>query len=216
MKIFFFALLIMFCANASAQKTVQLFNGKNLDNWKIVLSDNSKQPHEVFFVSEEVLHVTGTPFGYIRTLEKYKNFELTLEWRWAEEPANSGVLLHIAESDTVWPHCIEAQLQHQNAGNFVLMNAGAKATINGKQYWINDGDNWVSSISRTKNSSEKPVGEWNRYRIVSNNGQIWYYVNDVLQNSAEQVSPFGGFIGLQSEGGTIQFKNIEINKFAEP
>ena len=200
------------CGAMSAQKSKKIFNGKNLKNWEIVLADDSKLPSEVFFVSDGILNSAGNPFGYIKTKKSYKNFELTLEWRWPGEPSNSGVLLHISNPIVVWPNCIEAQLQHGNAGNIVLMNAGAKATIDGKQHEIKEGDNWVTSVNKKNDSSEKKQGEWNQYRIVSNNGKLEYYVNDVLQNTATDIFPTEGYIGLQSEGGLIQFRNVFIKE----
>ena len=200
------------CGAMSAQKTNKIFNGKNLKKWEIVLADDSKLPNEVFFVSDGVLNSAGNPFGYVRTKKIYKNFELTLEWRWAGEPSNSGVLFNITNPTVVWPNCIEAQLQHGNAGNLVLMNTGAKATVGGTQHEIKDGDSWATSIKRLNDSSEKKQGEWNHYRIISNNGNLEFYVNGVLQNTATDIFPTEGHIGLQSEGGLIQFKNIFIKE----
>jgi hypothetical protein len=204
-----------------SQKVKPVFNGKNLDNWEMVLSDDSKTPEEVFFVENGILNITGIPNGYVRTKEKYKDFELTLEWRWVGEPANSGVLLGITGDDKVWPDCIEAQLQHENAGNLVFINSGAIAFINAlfKENFpnLNLGNKWhinslVFSITRVNDSSEKTPGEWNHYRIIFKNEQLEYYVNNVLQNSANVVYT-EGYIGLQSEGGHIQFRNILITEF---
>jgi hypothetical protein len=204
-----------------SQKTKQIFNGKDLENWQIVLSDDTKKPEEVFFVENGVLNITGFPDGYVRTKEKYKNFELTLEWRWGGQPANSGVLHNITGDDKVWPDCIEAQLQHENAENIVYINNGAKAFINTavkeKVPTVDLGNKWninslIFSISKLNASSEKTPGEWNKYRIVFKNEILEYYVNDILQNSTNIIYT-EGYIGLQSEGGHIQFRNILITEF---
>ena len=42
----------------NAQKTIDLFNGFNLDGWGFVLQDNSKKPEEVFKVQNGVIHIT--------------------------------------------------------------------------------------------------------------------------------------------------------------
>ena len=211
-RIAIFFIFLMIYGLGSAQKSEQIFNGKDLSNWEIILADDSKLPNEVFYVSDGLLNSAGIPNGYVRTKKIYKNFELSLEWRWPEKPSNSGVLLFIDKSDKVWPNCIEAQLQHGNAGNLVLMNTGAKATINGKDYELKEGDSWVSSIKKLNDSSEKEQGEWNQYRIVSKDGKLEYYVNGVLQNSATNIFPTEGYIGLQSEGGLIQFRNVFIKE----
>ena len=194
-----------------AQKPIKLFNGKNLKNWEVVLKEESAEK-PVFYVGDGVLNASGTPFGYIRTKQPYENYELTLDWRWAGEPTNSGVLLHITGNDGVWPHCIEAQLMNQNAGDLVLMQIGARATVRSQSYEIKEGDRWASVIKKQQESSEYKPGEWNTYRIVSLNGKLELFVNGVLQNTASGFSPNKGYIGLQSEGSQIQFRNIMLKK----
>ena len=220
MKIFVLNfLLFMLAGMLFSQEKRQLFNEKNLNNYEIVLSDESKKVGEVFYIDTDgVLNITGFPNGYMRTKEKFKEFELNLEWRWVSEPANSGVLLGITGVDKVWPDCVEAQLQHDNAGNIVFINSGAKTLINAifkeNKPEINLGNRWsvnnlIFSITRIEDSSEKPVGEWNHYKIILKNEKLEYYVNGVLQNTANLIFE-EGFIGLQSEGGHIQFRNIYI------
>lgn len=207
----FLVMFIIVPLISSAQKPLKLFNGKNLKEWVIVLKDDAGGV-PVFNVTDGLIHASGTPFGYIRTKKSFKNYELTLEWRWVGEPTNSGVLIHITGNDGVWPHCIEAQLKHGNAGDLVLMHTGAKATVNNQEYVIKEGDRWVTAVAKLNDSSEKGPGEWNQYRIVSFNGKLELYVNDVLQNTATNFSPDSGFIGLQSEGSPIQFRKIYLRK----
>ncbi len=212
MKLLLVALLFVATVQLSfSQKPVKLFNGKNLKNWEIVLKEESAGT-AVFYVHEGILNASGTPFGYIRTKQQFENYELTLEWRWAGEPTNSGVLLHIVGNDGVWPHCIEAQLMNQNAGDLVLMQTGAKATVQNQSFEIKEGDRWASVIKKQQDSSENKPGEWNSYRIVSHNGKLELFVNGVLQNTASSFSPNKGYIGLQSEGSQIQFRNIMLKK----
>lgn len=203
MKKLAFCIILMMSGIIFSQTTKSLFNGKDLNNWEFILSDDSKTPEEVFYVADGVMNITGFPNGYLRTTEKFQNFELTLEWRWVGNPANSGVLLSITGEDKVWPDCIEAQLQHGNAGDLVLIGIKPPSIENSQ------GNNRVVIISKQNDSSEKEPGEWNQYRIVLKNEKLEYYVNGVFQNSAEIVYP-EGFIGLQSEGGHIQFRNILI------
>ena len=75
---------------------VMLFNGNNLDNWNIFVSSPDVQPEELFWVEDGIINTSGKPHGYIRTKETYSNYKLHVEWRWTEEPTNSGVLLHVS------------------------------------------------------------------------------------------------------------------------
>ncbi len=191
------------------KKTV-LFNGKDLTGW-VRFSPNDKRTDgkwtvdKVWSVKDGVIHSTGKPNGYIRTEESYANYKLHLEWRWTDKPTNSGVLLHRAGIDKVWPKCIEAQLMHENAGDFwLLSNATIKA--GGKQV----GPKAYANAKKKSPSNEKAPGEWNKYDIVCDGGTVKLTVNGLLQNEGTEANPSSGPICLQSEGSGIEFRNIYL------
>jgi len=187
---------------------VALFNGQNLDGWKPYLEDNSVNPASVWSVSDGVLRCEGVPNGYLRTVESFSDYILHLEWRWPETPTNSGVLLNAVGEDKIWPQCIEAQLQHLSAGDFVTIQNGSVITVNGVQY---QPENAIYKIILKRlPSSEKPAGRWNTYKIVCTSGTINLYVNGVHQNSGIEALPSAGNICLQSEGSPIEFRNIYL------
>jgi len=105
----------------SSTEKIQLFNGNDLTNWAFFLRDPSVDASEVFTVQNDVIHITGNPFGYMRTKESYSDYTLHLEWRYPLELSNSGVFIHAQLPDTIWPKCIECQLKAGNAGDFVAM-----------------------------------------------------------------------------------------------
>jgi hypothetical protein len=190
--------------------TLSLINADNLDNWDIFVPSEDVNPEDVFQVEDGVINVSGIPNGYIRTKDSYSNFKLHVEWRWMEEPKNSGVLIHVQGENIVWPHCIECQLKNENAGDFVLMRPGAGITINDSVYAIDPEGKKYLSIPKFEESSENPAGEWNSYDIVSKDGNIEVRVNEVLQNSGSEMTLTEGNIALQSEGGPMQFRNIKL------
>lgn len=187
---------------------VALFNGQNLNGWVICLEDDSVDAGAVWSVHNEVLRCAGRPKGYIRTANSYSNYILQLEWRWPETPGNSGVLLHTVGEDRIWPQCIEAQLKHLSAGDFVAMQPGTSITVDGVVHTAQDAPYKV--VPKRLPTSEKFGGQWNRYRIVCRDNTIELYVNGVLQNSAASVRPYEGAICLQSEGAPIEFRNITL------
>ena len=91
-------------------KQTRLFNGRDFTGWKMHVDDPSVDVNTVWTVKDGVIHCAGKPNGYIRTTSEYSDYKLHVEWRWPEEPTNSGVLLHASGKDQVWPRCIEAQL----------------------------------------------------------------------------------------------------------
>jgi hypothetical protein len=181
---------------------IQLFNGKDLDNWEFFLKDSSVDPASVFTIKEGVIHITGNPFGYMRTRDDYSDYKLHAEWRWPSEATNSGIFVHGQKPDAIWLKCIECQLKAGNAGDFVCMNG---ADMNEKT----DKSNVV--VKKLAASSEKDPGEWNIMEIVCDGNTIEVYVNGVLQNKGTNLSVNRGSICLQSEGKDIEFRNIFIS-----
>ena len=183
--------------------TIALFNGRDLEGWHIYLKDADADPKNVWKVQDGTIWCTGNPTGFLRTKEEYSDFKLILEWRWPEKPGNSGVLLRMSGEEKIWPLCMEAQLMHNRAGDFVGMGCSFnenKAKKGGP----------ISYTPRMNDSSEKELGGWNTYEIVCKGDTIEVTVNGQLQNRATGVSIRKGYIGLQSEGVPIMLRNIKL------
>jgi putative heme-binding domain-containing protein len=181
----------------------ELFDGRSLAGWRF----HSETPgaHEgVWTVADGVLRCAGMPIGYLATEERFESFELELEWRFdpAKGAGNSGVLLRVGPDDEVWPRSIEAQLQHREAGD--VWNIGSfpleidPARTEGRR------------TRKLAPSSERPLGGWNRYRIVLDGGELTLEVNGVLQNRASWCEERPGRIALQSEGAAIEFRAVRL------
>lgn len=191
-----------------AQKDrIMLWNGRDFTGWDLFITEENIDVHNIWTVVDGVIHCTGKPNGYMRTVNNYENYYLHVEWRWPDEPANSGVLLHTTGPDKIWPRAIECQLKAGSAGDFVLMN-GTGITIDGEnkqnlqqQYVV---------IPKKEKSSEKPAGRWNTYDIYCNKDSIRCYVNGTLQNEGTAPTDTYGAICLQSEGGPVEFRNIYL------
>ncbi len=201
------SLVVLSC---STEKKIELFNGQDLDNWNIIVDSEDGEPKDLFYVEDGLMNTLGDPFGYIRTKESYSNYKLHLEWRWTEEPSNSGVLLNVQGPELIFPHCVEAQLMHGKAGDFVLMGKGAAITVKDSTYLVTSEERRYLAIQKFEESSENPAGEWNSYDITSKDGILELYVNSVLQNKGTGMTLTEGNIALQSEGGPMQFRNIYL------
>ena len=188
---------------ASKTEKIQLFNGKDLSNWIFYLKDPAVDPATVFTVQDGVIHISGNPFGYMRTKDTYSDYKLHVEWRWPSEATNSGVFVHGQKPDTIWLKCVECQLKAGNAGDFVCMNG---ANMNEQS------DKSKIVVNKIADSSEKATGEWNIMEVVCNGNTIEVYVNGILQNKGTEVSVNIGSICLQSEGKEIEFRNVFLNK----
>lgn len=182
----------------------QLFNGKDLTGLVAVVPDASKagiKPEDAWSVKDGVLICKGNPAGYIRTADKYDNFILRLEWRWAAQPGNSGVLLRIDGEDKVWPKSFEAQLHNGNAGDIIGIGdfpySGHSSRTSGRR-------------TAHTHGAERAPGEWNEYEIIMSKGAAVLLVNGEELNRAAGVAEVAGPIGFQSEGAEIHFRNIRL------
>lgn len=187
-------------------KNIALFNGKDLNNWVFKLKDPSVDPATVFTLNNGVIHISGNPYGYMRTNESYSDYKLHVEWRWPAEATNSGVFVHAQKPDTIWLKCVECQLQAGNAGDFVCMNGAdmSERTDKSKPF-----------VKKFSDSSEKPTGEWNTMEVICEGNSIKVTVNGILQNKGTNVNLSEGSICLQSEGKDIEFRNVYLNTLSK-
>jgi hypothetical protein len=200
----------LFLISGCSDNTNPLFNGKDLNNWTIFSGDDSVDPASMFWVEDGMIRTSGKPNGYIRTTETFSNFKLHVEWRWLEEPVNSGVLINVQGKDMIWPLAIECQLMHEHAGDLVLIGKGAGITVGDSAYLVPSEENRFIIIPKKEPISELSPGEWNSYDITVLDGNIEVIVNGVLQNSGTGMTLSEGNILLQSEGAPMQFRNITL------
>ncbi len=200
-------LLLALFITGCTQQSGKIFNGTDLTGWNLVLENDTLSGDQVFTVEEGMISVKGAPLGYMYTSEKYRNFTLALEYRWADEASNSGIFFLIEDPTNPFPKGIECQLMAGKAGDLVML-AGADL----KEFRLPEGVTERPAfpvIEKAQPSSEKATGEWNKVKISVNEGLIEIRINDVLQNSAtSEVKE--GHIGLQSEGKEILFRNLVI------
>lgn len=205
----FFALLALtiLTTNSCNKSSDPIFNGKDLSNWNLVVENNAVPGNQVFSTSDGIITIKGDPFGYMYTREKYRNYTLELEYRWQGEASNSGIFLLVESPDNPFPKGVECQLMAGKAGDFVLLNG---ANLN--EYQLPEGiaeRPKFPVIEKRETSNEKPTGEWNKVKIIVREGRITVYINNLLQNEAtSEVRE--GYIGLQSEGKEVQFRNLVL------
>lgn len=202
-----YVLLVLLFATSCSDKKEMLFNGENLDDWTIYVKDEAMNPDEYFYVNDGMIETIGKPVGYARTNKEYENYKLHVEWRYPEEPTNSGILVHVKGDNKIWVSHYQGQLKYENAGDFIIHGIES-ATINGDVYTSTEDDKPL--IPKMNPTNEKPADEWNTYEIICKGSTIELYVNGLLQNTATNCSATKGGIGLQAEGSKIQFRNLWV------
>lgn len=190
-------------APVTPSEPIELFNGKDFSGWTFCLRGNT-EPSNTFTVSNGLVHCTGQPYGYMRTETAYRDYRLTVEWRFvkvAPNADNTGVFVNVQPPDKVWPTCIENQGQYHHQGDYVLMG-GLTCKRNGTPQ--------TRFVRMLEPQNENPVGEWNLYEIVCSGDTLKTYMNGKLMNQAAECSVSSGAIALQSEGGEFEARKVTI------
>ncbi len=222
MRFVFAALFSVVGGAASADDFVPLFNGKDLTAWTTYLRPSADGPKpdakDTWKVADGVLVCTGKPTGYLMTEKEYANYVLKLKWRYpaGTKSGNSGVLLHCAAEEKVWPSSLEAQLRTGRAGDLWL-NPGPDGKLPALEFepGLKDANDKTNRHYFRKDKDtpvEKPFGEWNEYEITCKDGNVTLAVNGKAVIEGKNGSLKKGKIALQSEGSEVHFKDIAIKE----
>lgn len=208
---------------------VSIFNGKDFTGWRGY--DKTDVP-KAWTIEDGAIKINGSGAGEagandggdIIYATKYKNFELSFEWK-VDKGSNSGVfyLAQEVKGDPIWKSSPEYQ---------VLDNATHPDAKLGK-----DGNRQSASLYDlipAKPQNAKPAGEWNTGGIMVYKGTVIHKQNGenvveyhlwtddwkkMIENSKFKgwtnfINAGGanreGYIGLQDHGDNVWFKNIKI------
>jgi hypothetical protein len=164
-------------------KSISLFNGKDLTGLSTWLKDTKRDdPRGVFKVEEGMLHLSGDGNGYVATEKEYCDYRLLVEYKWGKKTdggkyvRNSGILLHATGPDGgaggAWPSCIECQLAQGCAGDFILIRGKDEA---GKEIP-------VRLTAETELAPDKRRHRWKKGGEVKTfpptRGQFWWNNHD--------------------------------------
>jgi len=195
MKVLFSLVLCLLMYNGMfAQKTVSLFNGKNLDGW-------TNNGTEKWYVEKGELICESGPdkqYGYLSTNKAYKNFELTLKFK-QEANGNSGVFIRSSIEGTKisgW------QVEVAPAG----MHTGGIYESYGRGWLIQptpEDEQWLK------------MGKWNTMKILVKGDEVTSILNghQMVSLKDEKIGKGEGFIALQIHDGggiKVRWKKIRI------
>lgn len=224
----FLTLLLFIVTNASGiaqtNQPKSLFNGKDLDGWHMDVPalDEDSTIQKPFIVRDGMLVSLGTPGGHLITDDTFSNYRLEVEYRFAGEPGNCGVLVHASTPRALYkmfPKSIEVQMMHENAGDFwciveditvpdMVERRGPK-----EEWGITEGKN--RRVKNLTDDSENPVGEWNTMTIEALNDEVKVWVNGDLVNHGYDATAESGQIALQAEGSEVEFRKVMLTPITE-
>ncbi len=189
-----------------------LFDGKTTTGWRGWKMDTLPSGWEV--VDGALTRVR--PAADIITTEKFKDFELSLEWNIAPK-GNSGIFYRASEEDeAIYWTAPEMQVL-DDAGH---PDGRSRLTAAGSDYGLYPSPAGVV----------KPAGQWNQVRLVVNGNHVEHWLNGVKVVEYELGSPdweakvkaskyarhrgYGrnreGYIGLQEHDYWVAYRNIKI------
>lgn len=217
-------IVLITVTSCQSEKTTNLFNGQDLSGWHIDVPEMDTIPNTInpFIIRNEMLVSLGTPRGHLITDNIYKNYRLTVEYRFAGEPGNCGVLVHVSTPRALYkmfPKSIEVQMQHKDAGDFwvivedievdnMVERRGPKT-----EWGITEGKK--RRILNLTDNSEKPLGEWNTMIVECVNNAIMVWVNGDLVNYGYNATTSSGQIALQAEGSEVEFRKVIVTPISE-
>ena len=221
--------------------TVVLFDGTSLEGWRGYGKENVPAR---WVIEDGCLKFNGSGGGeaqvgdggdIIFAAQKFKNFELELEWK-ISKGGNSGIFIlaqEVKKEDGTYEPIYISSPECQ-----VLDNENHPDAKMGK-----DGNRMSSSLYDmipAKPQNAKPAGEWNKIKIICYKGTVAHFQNDeqvveyhlwtpqwteMLQASkfSEEKWPLAfsllnncggdnheGYIGFQDHGDDVWFRNIKV------
>jgi hypothetical protein len=136
-----------------------------------------------------------------------------VEYRWppGSEPGNSGIFSRITEPFKALPCAVEVQLKHGSAGDVLGLQGkpiagGQPRAFEVKKHAV-AGD--ITGVKKMLDA-ENAAGEWNRVEIRAQGARYRVWLNGKLVNEADGVEVVAGPIGIQSEGGAVQFRRVTL------
>ncbi|QEC66744.1 DUF1080 domain-containing protein [Panacibacter ginsenosidivorans] len=215
----FLALLICHLPVNIFSQTINLFDGKDLNGWHADVPelDTNKSAVFPFIIRNGMLVSLGTPQGHLITDTVYQNYRLAVEYRFAGVPGNCGVLVHASTPRALYkmfPKSIEAQMMHDNAGDFWCIVEDIKVPDMEKRRGPKE--NWGITEGKERriinltDSSEKPVGEWNTMIVECVGRSIKIWVNGDLVNYGFDCTADKGNIAIQAEGSEVEFRKVQL------
>ena len=193
----FFQLFLLVLINISTgNEKTSLFNGKNLNGWKIYGT-------EKWYVNNgELICESGheKKYGYLATEKFYKDYILELEF-FQESDGNSGVFFRSTIEGTIitgWQVEVAPPGLH-SGGIYESYGRG----------WLIKPDSKYDDIVR--------MGEWNNMKIKVYKNEVTTWINnqEIINLFDEKIGKANGSIALQIHDGggiKVRWKNIMLTK----
>ena len=176
------------CAGSGAERGwITLLDGgsmSNLDGWTQIGERN-------WSLVEGTVQGTNDKGGFLVSKDAYTDFEIRAEF-WANENANSGIFLRCQDRNKVGA---------DNAYEVNIFDTRPDPSY---------GTGAIVNVARVAQPAPRAANRWNTYEISARGGRIVVVLNGKQTVDAHDSKYRSGPIALQSAGGTIRFRKVEI------
>lgn len=216
---------------AQTPREIPLFNGKDFSGWTFFLEEkeynaggNGKISDFATIRPGGIIEINPRMHGALMTERDYLNYRFRAEFRWTSPGPrdDSGIFFRI-RPPFVWDmvHGEQArfymlQIQPGNTGDlWVLGYSESMLKTDPVRSYRPFGDLELGPgghIRRHLKSAdaERPLGGWNTLEAILDGKTIKVFVNGQLVNEGTGLVDLPGRIGLESERGGIQFRNLRL------
>jgi len=178
------AALLSMNVHAQAQDDyVDLIDGVSLNNWNILGNAN--------WIIGKGLVEGNKPSGFLVSNTSYRNFIIRAEF-WAESNTNSGIFIRCQDPK---------KITSSNAYEINIWDTRPEQEFS---------TGAIVDVAKV-NPIHKAGGRWNKMEIIANGPQLQVTMNGIPTVIDARDSKFSeGPIALQSAGGTIKFRKLQI------
>ena len=186
-------------------KWMDLFNGKNLDNW------HNPYPHGTAKVKEGIIELVANKKFFFAYNKKFSNFIMVAEIKLPEGKANSGILFRSQKKDNGSMFGYQAEVDGSDrrwSGG--LYDEGRRGWIHPKKPVQNayNEKNWKDE---RKNALRR--SDWNKYKIKCEGDHLQIWVNGIQTTNLKDNTDSNGYIAIQhhgEKGQVYRFRNLRL------
>jgi len=144
--------------------------------------------HGSFLVTNGVLRLTGG-MGWLRKTNQFGDFILEVEWRALEPAYDSGFFIRAGAEGDPWPADVwQINLDRRAIGALVK---GTKTIVPAETPPI-------------------PLNQWVKFRIEARRSKLTLDVNGERAWEFNEFDARPGYIGIQAENKSFEFRNVRI------
>lgn len=189
---------------ADEKAGIDLFDGKSLDGWYVLVNGRGEQDdQDIFTVRDGAIQAYANlpanseqPFAALVTDDQFGDFHLELEYQWGAKKfaprhdyvRDAGIIFRMHDPHQFWPSGIELQIQEGDTGDIWIIGTQASSKVHGVEGNYSPGGELQTRGTKDQRFARFPRSHywetpgWNRVEIVAQGDHAVYKVNGHIVN----------------------------------